>query len=88
VSLIEQYQTQLAEGSTISPKAYHDSGVDVFYFPILTNAMCLQCHGKPGEEVQEITLKNLKMYYPADQALGYGPNEVRGLWKVIPNAAQ
>ena len=87
-SLIEQYQLQLSNGEKIQPHVSSLSGSDISYFPILTNAMCLQCHGTPGDEVQEITLNNLKTYYPADKALGYGPNEIRGLWKVIPNPVQ
>ena len=88
VSLIDEYQTAIATGKTLQPHTTEVSGYDTYYFPILTNAMCLQCHGQPGREVQEVTLENLKQYYPEDRALGYGPNEVRGLWKVILKPTQ
>ena len=82
-SLIEEYQKALVKGETLQPQVSPDSSAQAYYFPILTNAMCLQCHGKPGVEVQDVTLENLKTYYPQDNALGYDSNEVRGLWKVI-----
>lgn len=53
-----------------------------FYFPITTNAMCLQCHGKPNEEVQPATVAKLQDLYPSDKALGYSTNEVRGIWAI------
>jgi len=53
-----------------------------FYFPITTNAMCLQCHGTPNVEVQPATMAKLQDLYPADKALGYDTNEVRGIWAI------
>ena len=88
VSLIEEYQLLLSKGQKLQAQSITDSAGDIHYFPILTNAMCLQCHGQSGREVQAVTLENLKQYYPQDKALGYGPNEVRGLWKVMPNPTQ
>lgn len=52
------------------------------YYPITTNAMCLQCHGKPNEDIQKQTLKKLLDLYPNDKATGYGLNEVRGIWSI------
>lgn len=58
-----------------------DSKVQVYY-PILTSAMCLQCHGKPTENIEPSTLKKLAILYPKDKAIGYDNNEVRGIWSV------
>jgi cytochrome c553 len=52
------------------------------YYPITTNTMCLQCHGKPNEDIQNSTLKKLVSLYPQDKAIGYGVNEVRGIWSI------
>ncbi|MBT8321956.1 MAG: DUF3365 domain-containing protein, partial [Eudoraea sp.] len=70
----------------LEPVVIEKEEANIHYFPILTNAMCLQCHGKPESDMQSVTLKQLKAYYPQDKALGYGPNEVRGLWKVTPGS--
>ena len=53
-----------------------------FYYPITTNMMCLQCHGKLDEYVQSDTYKTIKQLYPNDMATGYGVNEVRGIWSI------
>lgn len=53
-----------------------------FYYPITTNMMCLQCHGKLDEHVKSDTYKTIKLLYPKDMATGYGVNEVRGIWSI------
>ena len=58
-----------------------DAKVQVYY-PILTNAMCLQCHGQPHNNIAPSTLSQLSILYPKDKALGYDVNEVRGIWSV------
>ncbi|MFD2551066.1 DUF3365 domain-containing protein [Bizionia sediminis] len=55
-----------------------DDTVQVFY-PIVTNSMCLQCHGK---NVEPAVYKTIKALYPMDEAIGYMENEVRGIWRV------
>lgn len=52
------------------------------YYPITTNAMCLQCHGKPEQDIKKPTLSKLTSLYPQDKATGYTVNEVRGIWSI------
>lgn len=65
----------------------HDTIVEVgqkaiYYKPILTGMpTCLQCHG-PVEEIEVATYKKIHELYPNDKAVGYGLNELRGLWKI------
>lgn len=47
--------------------------------------MCLQCHGKPDEDIQKPTFKKIVNLYPKDKAIGYGINEVRGIWSITFN---
>ncbi|CAH8283208.1 uncharacterized protein DUF3365 [Mariniflexile fucanivorans] len=58
-----------------------DDKVQVFY-PITTNTMCLQCHGKPNETIEKSTLTKIKNLYHTDKAIGYDVNEVRGIWSI------
>ena len=53
-----------------------------FYYPITTNAMCLQCHGVPNEQITPETLSALKKLYPLDKAKGYNVGQVRGIWSI------
>ena len=52
------------------------------YYPITTNAMCLQCHGKPYQDIKKPIINKLATFYPEDKAIGYGVNAVRGVWSV------
>jgi hypothetical protein len=55
----------------------------VFYSPIvITNALCLQCHGTPEIEVRPETLAAIAKLYPRDQATGFKLGDLRGLWRV------
>ncbi|QXP59262.1 DUF3365 domain-containing protein [Olleya sp. HaHaR_3_96] len=58
-----------------------DTKVHVYY-PIITNAMCLQCHGTPNQDIQRPTLDKLASLYPQDKAIGYDVNQVRGVWAI------
>ena len=75
LKLIEQYKKQLLAGEILKPvrtKAH-------YYEPLVTNVMCLQCHGEPGINVQPKVAAKIAKLYPADLAMDYKENEVRGL---------
>ena len=79
---IQTMKAALAAGHEAKP-AFNDMGKKyIGYYPITTNAMCLQCHGKKEVEVKAETLAELKKRYPKDLATGYGENELRGIWVV------
>ncbi len=80
---IEGFKRDLASGSNIEPIVKTDGDQVHFYSPIITNAMCLQCHGKPGEQVKPATMAKLLELYPSDVAIGYKENEVRGIWAIV-----
>lgn len=83
---IEHYKSLIAEGKTgkdIKPNVEINGDKVHFYYPIITNEMCLQCHGKKNEQVKPETLALLSDLYPEDKATGYGDNEVRGVWSII-----
>jgi len=80
-TLIENFGKLLAKGEKPEPVVMTEGTVKRLYFPILTNAMCLQCHGKP-ETINPEVLQKIKQLYPDDLALGYDVNEVRGLWRI------
>lgn len=71
-----------ASGKDIEPIVHKENGDVNFYYPITTNTLCLQCHGKPEEEIQPATMAKLLELYPADKAIGYSENEIRGIWAI------
>lgn len=82
LELIETFKKVISNQEITVPIVKElDDKIQVFY-PIITNPMCLQCHGKPNETIEKATLKKIKTLYPKDQAIGYNVNEVRGIWTV------
>jgi cytochrome c553 len=81
---IEQFKRDSAENKESKPVVVDKGGKVQFYYPIPTNTMCLQCHGKPENIKPEVRAKTLKLY-PNDLAIGYGENEVRGIWSITFN---
>ena len=79
---IELFKRMVASGDEVTPIVNVADGEVNFYYPITTNAMCLQCHGKPEEQIELETLALLKKRYPDDMAVGYDVNEVRGIWAI------
>ncbi|AWM12950.1 hypothetical protein DI487_03085 [Flavobacterium sediminis] len=78
---IEQFKKDLSAQKEIQPIVVEETEKVHFYYPIETNTMCLQCHGKP-ENIKPEVLKKLKTLYPNDLATGYAENEVRGIWSI------
>ena len=79
---IEYFKKLTAAGKEPKPIVKTENGEVDIYYPITTNTMCLQCHGKPNEQIQPETLGALKRLYPSDAAIGYKANEVRGIWAI------
>ncbi|MNS08901.1 hypothetical protein D3C72_403690 [compost metagenome] len=81
---IEHFKKQITTKQEPKPVVL-EKGEDVkFYYPITTNTMCLQCHGKT-ENIQPEVRDKIKKLYPKDLAVDYGENEVRGIWSITFN---
>jgi hypothetical protein len=82
MAYINKAKMDLMQGSEIKPQLIRKDSVAVGYYPIITNAMCLQCHGQKGSEIAYETMKVLREKYPDDQAFGYSAEQLRGIWVV------
>ena len=82
LAYIESWKTAKAKGEQVAPLIAERNSKMVGYYPIETNAMCLQCHGTPEKQVAPETLSKIKKLYPSDKAVGYGENEIRGIFVV------
>jgi cytochrome c553 len=80
-ALVDFFTAQVSAGKDPQPILIPQNGSTRFYYPIVTNSMCLQCHGKPADMEPQVKEKILKLY-PQDKAVGYSENEVRGIWKI------
>ncbi|MCB0466756.1 MAG: DUF3365 domain-containing protein [Aequorivita sp.] len=79
---LENFKKQVAAGGEVNPIVVAMGNETEFYNPIVTNSMCLKCHGTPGKELETLTLTKIQELYPMDKATGYGENEVRGIWSI------
>lgn len=82
LAYIAKAKAQLKNKQEITPEITSFENRNIAYYPILTNKMCLQCHGIPGTDINSATSKVLKSIYPNDKAIGYKENELRGIWVV------
>ena len=81
--VINQYLELQNEKQRLEPIVKKDKeGYVHFYAPIKIKEKCLQCHGKPGNEVKDVVLKKIKEKYPHDEATGFKKGELRGIWDI------
>jgi cytochrome c553 len=82
LTFIADFKKTLTSDYPVEPILDTTEGQIDFYYPITTNAMCLQCHGVPEEQIATSTLSLLDKLYPNDRARNYQENEVRGIWAI------
>lgn len=80
--MIKGFGNDLSEGKAITPKLVLKDDSVLFFKPIITQPLCLTCHGTPGKEVAFSTDSTIQKLYPHDKAVGYKNNEVRGVWRI------
>lgn len=80
-ALIEVFKREMATGEEPEPIVKIQADSVQFYYPLVTNSLCLQCHGKQ-EDMDYVVKEKILKLYPQDQATGYSENEIRGIWKI------
>ena len=79
---IKVFKETLSKGEQPKPVVMEINGKMVGHYAIITNKMCLQCHGTINKEILPQTYSRIKTLYPGDKATGYAENQVRGLWVI------
>lgn len=79
---IETFKALLGSGKEISPIVEKQNDKTHFYYPIVTNTMCMQCHGTPQKQIVPEVFASIQKLYADDKAIGYDINEVRGIWNI------
>ncbi len=82
LTIIENYKKEVAANKEAKPIIIETKNTIQFYAPIVTNEMCLKCHGTAI--MPEVKNKIMKLY-PKDLAIGYTENQVRGIWNITFN---
>ena len=76
------FKETLSKGEQPKPVMMEINGKMVGHYAIITNKMCLQCHGTINKEILPQTYSRINTLYPDDKATGYAENQVRGLWVI------
>lgn len=79
---IQSAKKEIETTGQASPQMQEIDGQMVGYYPIMTNNMCLQCHGNPDTDINSKTKVALAAFYPDDKATGYTVDQLRGIWVV------
>lgn len=81
--IFKQYIMEYLSNTPMEPRiAVNDNGNPVYYKPIITNSMCLSCHGKPGESMSTGLAEKIREIYPDDKAIDFSPGHPRGMWAI------
>ncbi len=78
---IQTYKNLIANGEKPKPILEKKEGTIHFYAPILTEGVCLTCHGDT-KKLKSSVLSTIKKLYPEDLATGYAVNQLRGIWSI------
>ena len=79
---ISQSKAHLENKEKVKPQMQEVNGKMVGYYPIMTNKLCLQCHGTIDTDITPSVLSLINEKYPEDKAVGYVENELRGIWVI------
>lgn len=81
--MLQTYHEQAAAAEELKPHVKQlKEGRIAFYAPIKIQPLCLNCHGKVGEDIKPEHYELVKQLYPEDEATGYELGELRGMWSI------
>lgn len=80
---LDLYQIAFQKGESLKAEVHLYSDRVEYYQPIMiAMEACLKCHGDPGKQIAEETIKEINARYPDDLATGFAMNDFRGAWKI------
>jgi len=82
LAYIQQAKLSVKDLGSEKPMLHEINNEMVGYYPIMTNGLCLKCHGDPSRDIDDATYSLIKDKYPNDKAIGYLANELRGIWVI------
>jgi hypothetical protein len=83
-AILQGYRFAIAQTNALQPVVTNllEHSVTFFAPIVLTNALCLKCHGRPGEDIPTEGLEVIRRLYPQDEAVGFRMGELRGAWRI------
>lgn len=82
-TVFKSYIVNWLSGARVqSMVSWDNRGRPVYYNPIMTESMCLNCHGIPGQDINPELAEKIAQLYPDDKATGFKFKDIRGMWKI------
>lgn len=83
LATIESFRTAIQNKTAPEPAVVETpDGSTLVRLPIIVSQpLCLQCHGTDAD-IADDTRAAIRKLYPEDQATGYQLNDLRGIWQV------
>ncbi len=82
--ILTSFQQMTAKGEKAMPRMKMlDNNKVAFAAPIILQPLCMKCHGTVGTDIAEADYTIIKKLYPKDEAVGYKPGELRGIWSIV-----
>ncbi len=81
--ILKDYEKTISSGNTPTPRVSITKETVHFARPIiLSNQLCLNCHGKIGEDIKQEHYELIQALYPEDKATGHSMGDLRGIWSI------
>lgn len=76
-AIMIDWEAALASGAPAQPQVTRSGDETRVLLPILTESVCLKCHGDPQSFSPELT-SSLEQLYPEDHAVDFNEGDLRG----------
>ena len=83
LAILSQYHRDIAKGKKIKPRVRKAQDGIHFYAPIFVEDVCLNCHGVIGQKLKPEVYKEIKKFYPKDEAINYKKGDLRAMWSIV-----
>jgi hypothetical protein len=83
--IMEAYEYNAEQGIKNDPNIQKIKNGEVLLYTkaiSIPGGLCLNCHGTPGQDIQDKTLQKIKDLYPDDKATGHAIGDLRGMWSI------
>lgn len=87
LGILKQFEAALRTANATNPPppmvTNLTAGTATFFAPIvLSNELCLKCHGAPGKDISGENVAVIQRLYPQDEATGFKLGDLRGAWRI------
>jgi hypothetical protein len=79
--ILEAYSQSFARGEKLESRLVVREDTVHFAKPIMLMPLCTACHGDKQNLAPQV-LSKIEALYPADEATGFSPGDLRGMWHV------